>query len=226
MPHDKIMNINLGLNQKSENSATLLAYNSLREKILTGELAPDRKLKIEELRKLLGVGASPIREALSLLTSDQLVVRQDQRGFRTALTSRENFQEILELRCEVEGIALRQSIEKLTDAWVEELVLAHHRMARSKNTVPEQFETLHKGFHMALINNCNSKLLVGFCSQLYDLNIRYRYIAARASGYSARNIGDEHKHILEAVISSSFEDANALLSSHYKTTGAFIETFI
>ena len=118
MPHDKIMNINLGLNQKSENSATLLAYNSLREKILTGELAPDRKLKIEELRKLLGVGASPIREALSLLTSDQLVVRQDHRGFRTALTSREKFQEILELRCEVEGIALRQSIEKLTDAWV------------------------------------------------------------------------------------------------------------
>ena len=106
-----------------ESSATQGAYSTLRDLILTGELAPGEKLKIDNLRKILGMGAAPIREALSLLTSDQLVVRQDQRGFRAAETSIENFQEILELRCQLESIALRQSIENTSDAWIEEVVL-------------------------------------------------------------------------------------------------------
>ncbi len=209
----------------SEISATQLAYNKLRELILTGELAPGDKLKIDGLRSRLELGASPIREALSLLTSDQLVVRQDQRGFRAAETSRENFQEILTLRCELEGMALRQSVQNLTEAWTEDLVLAHHRMTRAEGRSTAEFELRHKAFHMALIGNCQSPLLLGFCSQLYDLNIRYRYLAGRASGYEGRKIGDEHKCILEATLAGDFEAANGHLMSHYETTGAFILSY-
>jgi len=67
-----------------ERSATHDCYLRLRELILTGGLPPGKKLKIEELRNLLNTGASPVREALSLLTSDMLVERLDQRGFRAA----------------------------------------------------------------------------------------------------------------------------------------------
>lgn len=221
------MNKHLGLDTPSnENSATQHAYNALRDLILTGELAPGEKLKIERLREIVGVGASPIREALSLLTSDQLVIRQDQRGFRAAETSRENFQEILKLRCELEGMALRQSIAHSNDAWTEDLVLAHHRMTRAQDDPTKNFEQLHKEFHLALISNCQSPLLLGFCSQLYDLNIRYRYLAARAAGYEGRKIGDEHQQILDATVSGDFDRANELLCSHYQTTGEFVLTFI
>ena len=74
------------------------------------ELAPGEKLKIDGLRRRLETGASPIREALSLLTSDNLVERLDQRGFRTAEVSAENFHEILVLRCTLEDLALRDKI--------------------------------------------------------------------------------------------------------------------
>lgn len=221
------MNFYPGSDQsQSENSATQLAYNMLRDLILTGELAPGEKLKIDSLRGKLGVGASPLREALSLLTSDQLVVRQDQRGFRTAETSHENFQEILNLRCELEGMALRHSIANMTEEWAEQLVLSHHRMTRAVSQTTKVFEQHHKDFHMALIDNCASPLLIRFCSQLYDLNIRYRYLAARASGYEGRKIGDEHQEILETVLAGEIEKSNQLLCEHYKTTGAFVATFI
>ena len=217
------MNKHLESEQTSpETSATQLAYNKLRGLILTGELAPGEKLKIEGLRTMLGVGASPIREALSLLTSDRLVDRQDQRGFRTAETSRQNFQEILTLRCELESMALRQSLEKISDAWTEELVLVHHRMTRAQKGPIEVFEERHKAFHMALIGNCQSPLLLGFCSQLYDLNIRYRFLAGRAAGYEARKVGDEHQRILDAVLVDDFQAANQLLLSHYETTSTFV----
>jgi len=70
-----------------ETSATHAAYLSLREMLLTGALPAGEKLKIEQLRTQLDMGASPVCEALSLLTSDMLVERVDQRGFRAAPAS-------------------------------------------------------------------------------------------------------------------------------------------
>ena len=96
--------------EKPETSSTLRTYHALRGMIVTGELGPSEKLKIDELRRRLHTGASPIREALSLLTSDHLVERLDHRGFRAAAISRENFWEILVLRCTLEDMALRQSL--------------------------------------------------------------------------------------------------------------------
>ena len=52
-----------------ESSATRGAYLTLRDMILTGALPAGQKLKIEQLRGILNTGASPVREALSLLTS-------------------------------------------------------------------------------------------------------------------------------------------------------------
>ena len=70
----------------SESSATQKTYQALRGLIVTGAIKPGEKLKIEGLRQRLSTGASPIREALSLLTSDNLVERIDQRGFHTLKT--------------------------------------------------------------------------------------------------------------------------------------------
>ncbi|MBU2994006.1 GntR family transcriptional regulator [Octadecabacter sp. 1_MG-2023] len=210
----------------SQSSATQIAHSKLRDLILTGELAPGTKLKIDHLRKILGTGASPIREALSLLTSDQLVVRHEQRGFSAAATSSEDFAEILRLRCSLEGMALRQSMENKSDDWIESLVIIHHRMSRLQQSKSDDFEREHKNFHMALIGNCDSPLLLRFCNQLYDLNIRYRFIAGRSIDYKGRKVEDEHRIILDAVIAGDIDHAEDLLRSHYETTGAFLKAFI
>ena len=194
--------------------------------LLTGGLIPGEKLKIDRLRKDLDVGASPIREALSLLVSDQLVVRHEQRGFQAAETSRENFDEILSLRCTLEGKALRQSIERATPEWIEQLVLVHHRMTRKKAIGGSEFEQEHKNFHMALIGNCNAPLMLRFCDQLYDLNIRYRYIAGQSKGYKGRKVDDEHQKILDVVIAEDPDKAVDLLLLHYQKTGDFLKAFI
>ena len=92
------MNETIQVPTTTDSSATQQAYETLRRMIVNGELRPGEKLKIEGLRRRLETGSSPIREALSLLTSDSLVERIDQRGFRTAAVSAENFAEILSLR--------------------------------------------------------------------------------------------------------------------------------
>ena len=204
----------------SETSATRAAYLSLREMILVGTLPAGEKLKIEQLRKLLDTGASPVREALSLLTSDMLVERIDQRGFRAAPASRANFEEILTLRCTLEDMALRQSIARGTSDWEEQLVLEHHRMKRVVGT--DAFEEAHKSFHMTLLCNAGSPMLERYCGQLYDLNIRYSYLAAGGAGYQNRDIAAEHEEIFEAAVQGDADRASQALISHYRLTGDYL----
>ncbi|WP_390910783.1 FCD domain-containing protein [Pseudosulfitobacter sp. SM2401] len=205
-----------------ETSATHGAYLALRDMILTGRLPAGRKLKIEELRGLLNTGASPVREALSLLTSDMLVERIDQRGFRAAPTSKANFEEILALRCSLEDMALRQSIANATPDWEEHLVLTHHRMKKAAGLDTAVFEAAHKTFHMALLANSGSPMLARLCDQLYDLNIRYRYLAAASSRYQNRDVSMEHDDILEATVERDANRASASLLSHYRLTGEYL----
>ena len=203
-----------------ETSATRAAYLSLREMILVGDLPAGKKLKIEQLRSMLDVGASPVREALSLLTSDMLVERIDQRGFRAAPVSLANFEEILNLRCTLEDMALRQSIARRTSDWEEHLVLSHHRMKRVVGT--DTFEDAHKTFHMTLLGNSESPMLERYCSQLYDLNIRYRYLAAGGARYQSRDIAAEHEDILDAAVKGDADAASVALLSHYRLTGEYL----
>lgn len=205
-----------------ESSATHKAYTALRRMIVVGELQPGEKLKIDRLRAALDTGASPVREALSLLTSDLLVERLDQRGFRAADTSHENFVEILTLRCELEEMALRLSIANADEDWEDMVVLAHHKMVRENRDNLEAFEERHKAFHMALLANCNSPILMKFCLQLYDLNIRYRYLAGKALDYQKRDVGAEHAAILQAAVDRNADLASERLLNHYRQTGAFL----
>jgi len=203
---------------------------SLRRAIIVGEFEPGEKLKIDTLKARLQVGASPIREALSLLTSDHLVERMDQRGFRVAPATKEHFEELLKTRCWLEGMALRESVAAGGTEWEEAVVLAHHRLSRQDRQVstdPEaedSWEALHKRFHMALIAGSGSSILERFCSQLYDQNIRYRYLAGKKADYRSRDVSLEHADIVEAALNRDADLAVARLTDHYRKTGTFFSS--
>lgn len=208
---------------------TSRAYAKLRKDIISGTLAPGRKLKIEELRKSYDVGSSPIREALSLLTSDHFVERIDQRGFRVSKVSGEEFAELLKTRCWLEERALRESIEHGSSQWEEQVVLANYRLSRMPRSQAEDhfvanmaWEEQHKKFHMALIAACGSSMLLKFCDQLYDQNVRYRQLSG-STAYPARDVAEEHNAICDAVLARDADLAVANLLSHYNQTSRFLQ---
>jgi GntR family carbon starvation induced transcriptional regulator len=206
----------------AETSATQKTYFfEIRRMILEGDLRPGQKLKINALKLIIGSGASSIREALSLLTSDQLVERIVQRGFRAAPTSQANFDEILRLRCALEDMALRDSIAAATPEWEDRVVLAHHQMVKAKREGAAETDNLHKAFQMVIIEMCGSPILLKFCNQLYDLNVWYRNLAGQARSYRNRDIDKEHADIFHAIVQRDAEAATAHLLNHYRQTGAF-----
>ena len=99
-------NIEAGI-ASGEGSTPPHVYTILRRMIVTGTLKPGEELKIDGLGQRLQTGVSPIRDVLSLQTSDNLFERTDQRGFRTAEDSEVSLPEILLRRCIATAPAFR-----------------------------------------------------------------------------------------------------------------------
>jgi GntR family carbon starvation induced transcriptional regulator len=218
----------LVLTDKPTASLTSQIYESLRQDLLCGVLPPGKKLRIDELKETYGIGASAIREALSMLTSDLLVQRIDHRGFRVVPVSRSGFDELLKTRCWLEERALRESIRIGDVAWEEALVLANFHLVRTRRTnsadrflANDAWERHHKVLHKTIISACKSELLLQFCEKLYDLNIRYRRVAG-APVDGARNVEKEHTTIVEAALARDEERAVSLLLAHYNETADLV----
>lgn len=216
--------------QRDAASGTLASdvYDRMRHDILSGILSPGEKLRVEFMRDRYSVGNSPIREALNRLSSDGLVVREDQKGFHVASVSRTELEELVRTRCWLEEIALRESMAHGGTAWEENLVLAFHRLSRVPRSSRErtysanpEWEALHQGFHAALIGAARSRWLDGFCTQLRDQADRYRQFAVAAS-YPNRNELDEHRAIFEAAIDGNSDAAVRHLHAHYQRTADII----
>ena len=203
---------------------TLRAYERLRSDLLHGVWTPGVKLPMNQLRERYATGASPLREALSRLVSEGLVVYNDQRGFVTAGVSPDELQDIVRTRVALESMALAHAVEQRSAQWEEALVLAFHRLSRTpRSTDPDRYaenplwEQQHRAFHVALLSACDSRVLLSFCDQLYDRAYRYRQLAARKA-YKHRNELDEHRTIFDAVMAGRLSEAQQLLAEHYERT--------
>ncbi len=213
-------------------SRTSDIYDRIRDDIIHGQLAPGSKLKIDLLREHYDVGATPLREALSLLTADGLVERLDQRGFRVPEVIGSEFVELLAIRCWLEERALRQAIQKGGKDWEEGIVVASYRLSRTPRVSPDvsqagnlEYERCHKAFHLSLVAGCGSSMLLRFWHQIYSEASRYRYIT-RMSAYERPDLNQEHAQIGEAVLARKADLAVQLIVAHYTKTWEMIKPTI
>jgi DNA-binding GntR family transcriptional regulator len=203
-------------------------YDRLRTDLLRGALEPGSRLAMEALATRYDTSTTPLREALSRLVADGLVERRELRGFAVANVSAEDLAEITKVRCQLEEIALRESIAARDQAWEEAVAFAYHRLSRTPRSLAENrfednpdWEPRHRAFHRALIAGCGSRWLLGFCDQLADQHQRYRRLSA-ARAYRTRPVSNEHRAIMDAALDGRADQAVALLRAHIERTGAIL----
>lgn len=189
------------------------AYARLRHDVIQGAFAPGTKLGIGQLRSTYAVGATPLREALHRLGAEGFVVMEGQRGFRVADISERELRELTELRVVIEGLALRESMERADDEWEARVVVAFHRLQKIEQQPepdPLLWEARNSEFHLALISQCDSSWLMRIYELLYDQHKRYRVIARLDPG-GERDIHGEHIAMKDAALA---RDVPALLACH------------
>jgi DNA-binding GntR family transcriptional regulator len=201
-------------------SLTVSTYLRLRRDVLSGSLAASEKLKIHELADQLGVSPGVVREALSRLASERLVIATPQRGFRVAPISAEDVHDLTEARIDIEMACLRRSIARGDLTWEAGIVAATHKLNRTPhdpNEPGEEWAQAHAAFHESLVAACDSTWLLAMREQLYYQAERYRTINIRLSG-PARDLPGEHENIANAVLQKDLERAGALMTKHLRLT--------
>lgn len=199
--------------------------SQLSADILSGRLAPGTKLRLHGLCETYDVSMSPLREALSRLTGLGFVVQESQRGFRVAPTSIEDLCDVTQTRIRLEIMALRMAIERGGAEWEATVLASHHRLSRhtrtSEQLIDEKWETLHRAFHLALLEACGSRRQLSFCLASLDHFDRYRRIAVKHGGRHPV-LRSRHAELVAAVLEKDADKASSLLVEHIEDSGAAI----
>src|SRR5271166_3486068 len=201
-------------------------FDRLRDDILACRLLPDSKLRINDIAESSEVSLGAVREALSRLGAEGLVIAESQKGYRVAPLSVEDLRDLTEARVEIERIALSRSIAQGDLEWETNLVAAWHRLSKISERLPEdpqaleQWAAAHAAFHLALVAACGSNKLLQIRSQLYQQSERYR----RYSGvvFRERDVSAEHQRIFDATIARDTAAATEAIAEHLRLTAEII----
>lgn len=193
----------------------------IRQDIILGALPPATKLRLDPLSRAYGVSVNTLRETLSRLASDGLVVAEGQRGFAVLPVSMEDLRDITEMRAMLECHALERSIAAADLDWESRVAGAYHKLSRLEDLVEqdpethgEAWERANQAFHDALISNSGSRWLKLFHKAMYDQSLRYRMLSLEDQSFPRARSRREHKIIFEAALARHVETAVATLREH------------
>jgi DNA-binding GntR family transcriptional regulator len=204
-------------------SQTERATQLLRADIVDGALVPGLKLKLEMLRDRYDIGAAPLREALSRLAGEGLVIAQEQRGFLVSGMSIEEAHDIGELRLMLEIEALRSSLRLGDDQWQTRVITAYHWLERAERTAsPEdghlnELERRNLDFHEALVSACDRRWTLHLRGIVFRQHERYRRLS-RIHSRKNRQVSEEHRALLDAALERDEDAVVAVITTHIRRT--------
>jgi DNA-binding GntR family transcriptional regulator len=190
----------------------------LRTAILRGYFGPDERLREEALAKSMGVSRGPIREALTQLEREGLVVIQRNRGTFVARLTREDAEEIYSLRRVLERLAVQRAIVCATDAQFDAMQRIVDTMtAYTERGITEQEAAeLDVQFHEILYQASDH-------TRLYDcwVNLRRQIhillLSRNVANADFRVItGSAHQEILDALRDRDEPRAIAITEDHLR----------
>lgn len=193
-------------------------YDEIQEKIINGIFVPGKKLKIEELKQQLDIGASPIREALSRLVTSGLVEAYDNKGFYVAKMSEADIRDLYKTFLHIELLALDQAIKLGDDTWKTSIVAALYNLSLVENgQKPVSYSIWAErnyAFHVALISGCNSPMLLKIRADIYRRFDRYCRIAFNLSHNQLHVNHEEHKRLADAVLNRDLKVTTEIITHH------------
>ena len=175
-------------------------YNHLKADVLAGRFNPGERLTEEHLARTMGVSRTPVREALHKLASEGLVKPLESRGFSVARDSREEMEDLFDIRAALEGYAIRMICEcisgKTCEALADLIQKAEGAIQRKKLDEIFEYNTrFHDTLHGVIAHKSRFHNLIADTRKYV---LRYRKDSLHYLAGAERTIAG-HKKILLAI---------------------------
>ncbi|MCD7922619.1 MAG: GntR family transcriptional regulator [Clostridiales bacterium] len=191
-----------------------VVFQTLRTAILKGDLKPGERLMELQLASKLGVSRTPIREAIRMLEQEGLAVMIPRKGAEVARMTEKDMEDVLQIRCSLEELAVRLACQNITQMEVQELRVAMEQF-REKTTTDDiaAIAQADVNFHDVLYKSADNPKLLGLLNNLREQMYRYRVEYLKDSSIYKQLI-EEHQLLYEAVRRQNAEKAAAFTRMH------------
>ncbi len=161
-------------------SLTAQAYEQVEEMIVKLELAPGSVISEAEMSATLGIGRTPVREALQRLAREHLVVILPQRGVLVSEIDVKRQLRLLETRREVERLVARSAARRASEAENKRFaVLAKEFAAAARTGDQIRFMRADKEFNDLSLRACRNEFAAGAMGLMHGLSRRFWFMHHR-----------------------------------------------
>lgn len=192
-------------------SAASIVFDALRRAIIAGELSEGEPLRQDDIARLFNTSRIPVREAISRLEEQGLVVSQRYRGAVVASLSPDETAEVFDLRALVEPEILRDAVSHMDSALLAE---AREKCAAfSSASSPASYGDLNRAFHETLYAPSRLSYFRDVARNAIDRverQVRAQLVLSDGMGRADR----EHRAILDACEKGDADGAAELVRAH------------
>ena len=197
------------------------AYLWLEEMIVTMELAPGSLLSESALVEQLGLGRTPVREALQRLATENLVEIMPRRGIRITDINIKQQLRLLEVRQTLEQLNVRLSARRANHSVKQQFAGIAEEMAAVANAGDYMgFLRLDRDFNELLADAADNEFSAGMLQQIHGLSRRFwhkHYMQVD----DLTQVADLHAAIAKAIANSDKEGAVAASQAHMNYIQSF-----
>ncbi len=191
-----------------------VVFNTLRQAILRGELAPGERLMEIQLADRLGVSRTPIREAIRKLELEGLVLMIPRKGAEVARISEKSLRDVLEVRRSLEELATELACQRMSEEQIGELEKARDAFAAAvaAGDIMEMAECDEK-FHDVIFDGTGNARLVQILNNLREQMYRYRLEYIKDED-KRQILLLEHENIVKAIRARHVAEAREAMREH------------
>ncbi len=192
-------------------SQSTAAYAELRERIVTLQLPPASPIDEAALQRELGIGRTPIREALQRLAHEDLVVILPRRGMLVADLNLADLHKIFELRLELEPLAAALAAKRATTSQVAALETLCALPERALE--PRRLIAVDHDAHQLIAAAAQNEFLAASLERLYSHVLRLWHVSLTRVSRLGEAVA-EHREITAAIKGRKPERAARLMRAH------------
>lgn len=188
--------------------------NKLAEAIMGGEFKPGDRLIETQIAREYGVSQAPVREAIRDLEQMGLVVTEPYKGTYIREINTEDLKKVYEVRAELEGLAIRLAISRITPEGIAILEDIYHNMLKECDSGDLRTQILLDiKFHEVIIKYSGNDILEKSWSELC---IPYwTFLGTSLYRDGNKELVTRHKPILEAIRKKDVDSAVKLIHQHF-----------
>ncbi len=207
------------------------AYEQIRQRIVTLNLAPNSVVDEALLQQELGLGRTPIREALKRLELERLITIIPRRGIFVTPINLTDLQRLYEVRLNLECLATELAAQRGTAVHWQEMACVLDQINDLTPISPEQLIAVDEGCHRIIYQAADNQFLAQTLSALFPLSLRMWHFALSKLGDRKDSIIEykhivEHREIMVALQAGATQDAVSLMRRHIEVYQQYIENII